>query len=290
MPANPRTAEEKPIRFDCGGKTLRGMLHLPAGRRAGGAAVVFLHGWSGCRLGPHRMFVKTARRLAAGGYACLRFDFAGRGESDGDSAAATIRSMIADAGAAIAFVRRETAAARLVLLGICSGGKVAIGATAEAGGVDGLVLWSAEPMGHLRSAGTGARKSVFALRQYAGKLLSPATWAKILAGRVNVRLVRKAVIQHEAPDADEIKDESARLDRFRASRCPVLLVYGTNDPDTKRAAGNYSRFFDEMRIDHEFHPIEGANHSFYSLEWEREVIRLTEAWLAVRFPALHAPA
>lgn len=47
-------------------------------------AIIMLHGWGGYRTGPHDMLVKLARELVHDGYDCFRFDFRGKGYSQGD--------------------------------------------------------------------------------------------------------------------------------------------------------------------------------------------------------------
>lgn len=271
---------EQPVQFSVDGDIVRGVLHTPGADAARhGAGVVFLHGWSGCRLGPHRMFVKTARQLARRGFTCLRFDFRGRGDSDGSTSGASIESMIKDARAAVRWMLEQDGIESMVILGICSGGKVAIGTAVVEPAATHLVLWSGEALAPLRATTAGARKSMHAIHQYALKALRPSTWRKVLTGRANLRLVRKAVIEHEAPDTAERKEEATILDAFRSYGGQILFVYGTNDPDTKHAAENYAAFCRRAGIPNEFHHVEGANHSFYSLDWEETVIRRTEEWL-----------
>jgi len=272
---------EQAICFENDGETLRGILHLPA-RTASGPppGVVFLHGWSGCRLGPHRMFVKAARRFAAQGWMCLRFDFRGRGESDGASDRTTIHSMISDTHGAIEFLRARQTVRPVVLLGICSGGKVAVAAAASDARAEGLVLWSAEPLGGLGGRPIRAGRSARVLREYAHKLARPETWRKLLRLQVHGKLVGKAILQAETPDRAERRDEDRLLEAFRAFGGRALFVYGGNDPDTKRAAHTYRRFCRENSIAHQFHEIAESNHSFYSLAWEHEAIERSAAWLA----------
>src|SRR6201997_5559743 len=90
------------------GKRLRGMIHRPAKARSrrGTPAVIFLHGFTGDRMESHWIFVKCARALARVGVASLRFDFYGSGESEGEFREVTLQSEIADARAAIDFLRR----------------------------------------------------------------------------------------------------------------------------------------------------------------------------------------
>ena len=97
-------------------------------------------------------------------------------------------------------------------------------------------------------------------------------------------MVTRAVLVDEAPDKAEMLDESAMLDRFKAYSGKVLFIYGANDPETRIAAGKYATFCSQHRIQNEFHEIAEANHSFYSLEWERQVVELTLRWFE-RFSA-----
>jgi hypothetical protein len=229
------------------------------------------------------MFVKTARRLAKQGYNCLRFDFGGRGESDLVPGGATIKTMISDVASAKGFLTTQGGMQKTVLLGICSGGKVAIAAAADNSDVDGLVLWSAEALGDLRSRSTDRYKSLYNLKQYSKKLLSWKTWRKLLSGGVNTQLVGKALLQHEAPSEEERKEETEILKRFESYQGKMLFVYGSNDPDTRLAAEAYGTFAARAQMRKEFHEIEGANHSFYGLHWEREVMDITEEWLERNF-------
>lgn len=271
---------ETPVSLPSGEKALRGVLHTPGNGQASGVGVVFLHGWSGCRLGPHRMFVKLARRLCRAGCHCLRFDFAGRGESDGAAAEASINTMIEDAKAAMAFLRAKTGVAPTVLVGICSGSKVAMGTVATVPGVDALVLLSHEPMGAMRRGGdTDARKSRSVLKTYLVKLTRPETWRKILTGRVNTRMVGKALSQRESPDEMELVAETGWLKELAAYPGRLLFVYGSNDPATPSARPKYEAFCREHGLEAAFHEVDGANHSFYSLEWEGEVCGAVGEWM-----------
>ncbi len=268
---------ETTVTFGKEAASLRGVLHEP--ERSNGVGVVFLHGWPGNRIGPHRMFVTLARRLAGLGFHSLRIDFRGRGDSDGRAEDASIGTMIEDTAVAVDFLARRPEIKKLYLLGICSGGKVAIGAASADPRLAGLVLWSAEAMGPLRTRSARTHKSVSALRLYLNKLSSAETWKKILTFRVNTRMVRKAIITDETPRDAEVVRETAMLDAFKGFQGKLLFIYGGNDPDTKFAAEAYTKFCTRHGIPSEFHEIPEANHSFYSLEWERNVLAWSEHWL-----------
>ena len=274
---------ERPVHFSNGSETLRGILHEPDVSSAGGLGVVFLHGWTGCRLGPHRMFVDMARLLAEDGVRSMRFDFRGRGESDGAVSSASIRTMVSDACAAAAFLRAETGVTSIVLLGICSGGKVALAASGPAPDVAGLVLWSCEPLGGLRTGDMRLRKSASVLGIYARKLCRAETWRKLVSGRVNIGKVREAVLTSERPADDELTWESECLERFGSFRGKALFVHGIRDPEAAQADSRYRDFCEAHGISSRHHAVDGANHSFYSIDWAADVFRATRDWLAEEF-------
>lgn len=72
---------EHALLFQCAHSTLVGVLSLPAVPAS--TAVVIVVGGPQYRVGSHRQFVLLARALAAGGYAVLRFDYQGMGDSQG---------------------------------------------------------------------------------------------------------------------------------------------------------------------------------------------------------------
>ena len=273
-------AMETAVTFRIGEETLRGVLHhRESGFKSARPTVLFLHGWSGCRLGPHRMFVHAARRFSALGFTCLRFDFRGRGDSDGATGAASIRAMIADTRAAVDFAAHEASAGGVILAGICSGAKVAIGAASADPRVQGLALWSAEVLAPLRGRATDRRRTLSVLHRYAVKLTQAATWRRLMSGRTNLAMVRKALRRDESPAEEEKANEAAILQRFGRYRGRTLFIYGTSDPDTGVAMERYRTFCAGASIRSDFHSISGANHNFSSSAWEQDVIRITENWL-----------
>lgn len=280
------SARETPVSIPtASARKIRVILHPPCPPQKPSHAIIFCHGWTGNRLGPHRIFVKAARRLSRQGALCMRIDFTGRGNSDGTTASGSIQQMISDTRAAINFIQQKYPNLPLYLLGICSGGKVAIGAACDEPGIQGLVLWSGEALGHLRHAGTNRRKTMFALTEYLKKLKSPQTWKKIMSGGINLRGVRKTLTKHETRTAKEAAREEKILTRFRSYSGTVLLIYGTHDPDTKMAGNNYQTYLKQNGIMYEYHAVENANHSFYSLESESRVLDLSARWFAENVPA-----
>lgn len=259
---------------------LRGILHSPVKlSTARKTAVIFLHGWSGCRLGPHRMFVHMAWLLSRSGYYSIRFDFNGHGESDGNIASSTIASMVDDVLHVINFMKEKKYSEQFALVGICSGGKVAIATTTRCNTINNLVLWSPEPLGSMRTFATAFQHVLSRSREYFTKLEDFSTWKKLLAGKVNLKLVHKAIAPSERPDKKEKSQEDKWMEQFKSYCGRVLIVYGGRDMPTVNAVTNYISFCGKHGISLETHKVDNSNHSFYSIEWEKEVLTVSVDWL-----------
>ena len=113
--------------------------------------VVMFHGFTGQRNemdivgGTETMYGRTARIFAEQGYASLRIDFIGSGESDGKWENTTVSGQINDALAAIEYVKTldRIDADRIALLGLSQGGMVAACTAGRSDDVDAVILWSA---------------------------------------------------------------------------------------------------------------------------------------------------
>ena len=244
------------------------------------AGVLFLHGWSGDRTGPHRLFVRFARQLARDGFLCIRPDFFGRGLSDGEASGASIDQMTENAKAALVALRQRLPPnAPLIVVAICSGCKVAVSLAARQQEISKLVLWSAESMGSLRSSATGLRKTVNALSNYARKLLRSETWKKILSGKVQTGLVTKALVKHETRTAEEAQREDATLKRFRSFRSPILFVFGGSDPDAPGSSRAYADYCATNKIPFSTHTVAHAGHSYYGEDWTRELLDVSRRFM-----------
>ena len=121
------------------GIQLAGLLHHPDDRYSH-ACVVVAHGMLSSKgSDKHRMICEAA---AAAGVLALRFDFRGRGDSDGDPSILTVSNEIEDLSAVIAFVR-DHGFSRVMVVGSSLGGTVALLVGAENNGLLGLVTIAA---------------------------------------------------------------------------------------------------------------------------------------------------
>lgn len=131
---------EDPQFLDLDGERLFAVHHrttAPARR-----AVVMCHPLGEEKLWSHRVFVSLARELAAAGFATLRFDFRGEGDSARRFEDADLESRVEDAVFAVDAVRTlEPSITEVTLLGLRLGASVAAAAAGRRKDVDRLILW-----------------------------------------------------------------------------------------------------------------------------------------------------
>ena len=274
---------EHPVSFN-GPERLVGTLGRPDTRdRGNGIGVVFVHGWTGYRSGPHRMFVHAARRLNEEGLASLRFDLRGRGDSEGNKDDTNLDDMIEDTLAAKDFMVKEAGVTKPVILGICSGGNVSLGSASLDHGLAGLVLWSTPLFAAFKPKSTKIRRRGFFLLEYLKKALRPGTWLRLFKGQVNVKMVGKVIAGPEEKTDEEgrnpkdsLRDIMTGLKGFKG---PMLFIYGTHDDEVIGAPEFYRKYCEENGNDVELFFVEGSNHNFYSIEWEKQVLDRTTDWL-----------
>ncbi len=231
------------------------MIHRPA-RRARVPGVVFFHGFTGDRMESHWLFVKCARALASEGLASLRFDFYGSGESDGSFREVTLSGELADARAAVAFFRRQPSVdpRRVALLGLSMGGTIAATLAASCR-ARALVLWAA--LAHPAE-----------LRDLAERT------TRLIPGGKGAREYGAHEVSPRFLDNLEKIDPLQALRRFKA---PTLIIHPEKDellplhhPESLfRAAAAACK---EKVI------VPGADHTFNSLAWERELIERSVSW------------
>ena len=279
---------ESPLVFsNARGQNLVGIRHQSAAARRG--ALLFLHGWSGYRTGPHQMLTRAARHFGALGWDSLRFDFAGRGDSEGDTDLATLATMRDDAFDALRLLREPTVGGPVIAVGLCSGCEIAVAAASE--NWDGIALWSAPIFAALPEQSGQDKKRAANLGKYARKLLDPRTYLKIARGQVDTAAVGKAMkggggaasknVESNEPGQLPPGFRARSLANWKNYGQPILQIYGDADPIASDARDWYVR---HSATPPQLEMVAGANHSFYGLQWEKQVFQLTEIWLDAHWP------
>ncbi|MBK6388240.1 MAG: hydrolase 1, exosortase A system-associated, partial [Rhodoferax sp.] len=176
------TYVEEAVSFVCEGDTLWGILACP--ETPAETAIVVIVGGPQYRVGSHRQFVLLSRELASAGYAVLRFDYRGMGDSEG--AHRTFDSVSSDIGAAIGILQQRVPSVKHVALwGLCDGASAALLYFHETHDprVNGLCLLNP----WIRSEASLAKTQV--KHYYGRRLMQKEFWHKLASGKVTLRAV-----------------------------------------------------------------------------------------------------
>jgi pimeloyl-ACP methyl ester carboxylesterase len=135
------------------------------------------------RVGHHRMYVTLSRTLAEAGYAVLRFDFSGIGDSDvSTDGLPPLESSLAEIKEVLDWLEASRKARRIILMGLCSGADHAVLYAGSDPRIVGLVLL--DP--------TIPPTSRHFLYYYSRRLLRLESWRNAILGRGSLgRMLRE---------------------------------------------------------------------------------------------------
>jgi len=275
-----------------GGATLVGILSAPAsGIPRGLPVAIILNAGLIHRVGPHRLHVRLARRLAEAGIASLRLDLSGRGDSDarGDDLSFA-QSGIVEVRAAIDHLEQSIGARRFVLLGICSGADTSGQVACLDPRVTGVVA--------IEGATYPTRKAM--RRYYVRRLGRLDSWVNTLTGRnaIGRRLFgrcRKAALSGEAAvplaPARAVGDEPRRAVgaalQMLVDRGVHIMTVFTGSTPVYNYVGQVADAFPEVRFGDQLREMyyPRANHTFTRMPEQAVLIGDVVAWMRERFDA-----
>jgi exosortase A-associated hydrolase 1 len=208
---------ETPLVFDCERESLVGILTEPS-QGAGDAGVIVVVGGPQYRAGSHRHFVLLSRDLAAAGIPCLRFDYRGMGDSEGETR--NFSALNSDIRAAVdTLLARSAGIKHIVLWGLCDGATAAAFYAAEDTRISGLVLLN--PWVHTEQA----EAKVYLKRYYLQRLASASFWRKVRHGEFNIvqglaglgQMLRKVLRRPDESASGSSESDLALPDRLYRS-------------------------------------------------------------------------
>ena len=292
---NNRSHVETAFSFDGAGGRLVGIVTMPV-RDAADASpastvgVLIVVGGPQYRVGSHRQFVLLARALAARGYAAMRFDCTGMGDSTGAERPFTDRD--ADIAAAIdAFLAQVPGVTEVALWGLCDAASAALLYAPGDPRVRRLVLlnpWVRSDAGLARTH----------LKHYYGsRLTDRAFWADLLRGRIGVLRAAKGFVatlfaaRRASNEDDASLGFQARMARgWKRFGGEILLICSGDDLTAREfvdhAAGDaeWTGLLAAPRVSR--CDLAEADHTFSRAVWRDRVARMTADWLDERSAAL----
>jgi hypothetical protein len=267
-------------------KSLVGILCEPAKERAiaGAPAVITWNVGINHRVGPYRIYVDLARKLAELGFTSLRFDVSGLGDSEVDPADTRTdeRRAIGDVQDAMQTLREQRGIQQFVLVGFCSSVDAAHSLGASAENVAGVIYVE----------GYGFRTRGYYLR-YPLRLLDRNRWRrrlKILLPTLFPQVFgeplsteREEVYVRDYPTPGRFADDIKRM-LTRGVR--LLFIYAGGD-----TTYTYRRqLFDmlgpdvsEERIELDFQ--QHADHTFFVVADRARALKAIADWMVRSFGA-----
>ncbi len=269
--------------------------------RAPATGILLLNSGLVHRVGPGRLYVRLARRLAQSrGTPVLRFDYSGIGDSPARADQLPVeQSWVVETGAAMDWLAHRHGCTSFYLMGLCSGAVAAFRSACHDPRIAGLVLLNAqgyttnwEWRSHVESRGW--------MRDYRRKFFSLQAWRRVLSGQSQyVRFVRVAIYRlfnvfkrpaRFSSTAHELGEAFAAL-LERGVR--VLLINSEGDPSIdylrELLGPRLARLEAQQLLEH--HIVAGADHTFAQTAHHEEIMLRTEQWLAaVTRPERSRPA
>jgi len=278
------SSSERVLSFGASG-SLHGVLTEPPAedRLQGAPAVLFWNVGTNHHVGPHRVFVDLARRLAQLGFSSLRFDTSGLGDSAAsrDDTRPDAERNIADVREAMQTLRKQRGFEQFVLVGFCSSVDAAHAVGVEANDVVGMIYLE----------GYQYRTRRFYL-QYPQRLLERNRWERLLRLKYPNFFNEPANLNDRSLDPETvfIRDyptpERLTADMRKMAKRGVRMLCMYSGGDT-----NYSyqdQFFDFVQapeiapsVELVFYP--SADHTFFLVEHRERVMNGVIDWLKREF-------
>lgn len=290
---------ETPVCFKSRGKNLFGILHR-AENNSRDVGVILLNAGLQYRVGPHRIYVKIARRLSKLGFFVLRIDFSGIGDSEGE-----IRDVhfdlfdTEDTINAIDLFSKEEKIKKVVLLGICAGARNAIMAAIKDSRVDAIISLSLPVVTDLQKfseaslPGSEAMSKVVAkdyFKVWMKRALSADSWKRFISFKSenNIFSVAKVffvlITGNKNREYERHKPFFDAFEAFLSSKRKALFIYGEKDTILmKEFEVKLKYLIDKEKQVYEYYVVPNGAHTFTSVDAEMDVMEKTVNWLVHQY-------
>jgi|SRR5690242_10644846 len=272
----------------CFGKfnSLVGILTLPRSTetRRAKTAIIFLNAGIVHRVAAGRVYVKLARALARTGFLAFRFDFSGIGDSPARQDSLRFeKSAVAETQNAMDFLSITLGITQFILLGGCSGARVAFDTACCDTRVAGALLINfpcVEEEDGQENPGLTYRGRLSYYRRSA--LLNPSSWWRLITGHSNYRQLittmtfaaKRLLVseQNNSPRAARFRLDLKRLAE-RQAHLSFICSEGDHCLDDLRVAGgrDLKSLCAENKVAMDI--IDDSDHTFSSLQDQDRLIK-----------------
>lgn len=235
------------------GHVLRGVVNIPdTGDKF--TTIINIHGFGGSKSGYKNIYTHTARFLAKNGYATVRFDMYGNGESDGEFNDMTFTSLLEDV---------EDIYNWTISQDWCDVEKIVISGQSMGGYVASSIAPKLNPYGLiLMCPGAGMW---YGCKERADAMEAKGIFTADVEGLCFSTRFNQDMYKYEPYSTAE------------GYKGPVLIVRGTNDQLVDdMSCIKYKNIYDERCI---YKKIEGANHNFSSMSAREEIDKTVLSYL-----------
>lgn len=280
--------DEQAVVFECGGSRLVGVAAIPEG--SADVGVLILVGGPQYRVGSHRQFTLLARSLAESGFASLRFDYRGMGDSEGekcefdeaeDDISSAIDTLLASA----------PGVTRVVLWGLCDAASSALIFAYRHPRVAGVILLN--PWVH-----SGVYSPQVKLAHYYRPAFAKRhQWRRLLSGQIRLLPAFQELAQDSLALLGRFSNSSGRkssdrsfiqlmLEGFEQFQHGILIVLSEADLTAREFSTLIAHDAEWKAATSKpavtIKTLTGADHTFSQKPWKDDVSRLTIEWLRQR--------
>ncbi len=220
--------------------------------------IIMLHGFTGNHLEPSFLFARFSKIAAEEGFATVRFDFKGSGNSDGEFYEMTSKTELQDTLEMLKIVKNDKRFDKnnLFILGLSMGGTIAlrtVGRKPE--DFKGCILWSAASF----------NKEVFSkgFSESKDKMIKTPNGYDLGGIEISEEFIK------------EISSYNA-VEEAKIFKGPYLLVHGSNDPTVPvEVSKKASKILPNSKLK----IVDNADHTYRRISWSNELFDSTLEFL-----------
>lgn len=284
------------------GSPMLGLVSLPPAESADRSWVLFVPNRYARRIGPNGLYRRWARSWAQSGLPSFRVDVNGTGDAGGPDGETDWDMYqphcVDDVVRALDFVREEFDGDRAAVVGLCSGGYLGFHAALRDEMVKDVFLLNPQML-----LWTDVETSVTMATKLRGRLVRPKSWLRLLRNPVGslrfvLPVVRRVLVadlrwrlklRKDRPIDQWIRDSIRTLGE---RGCRLHFVFSEDDSGlgylTRYLGPDMHGLADQPNVS--FHVIEGADHTFTSLDRQLALHDLIAETLASNGYGLSAQA